>query len=95
MHLLRCRVTLVKSLSILEEEEQDPKMRDLISRVNERVRSGSPFSMALPEDEEIQSEYIAAMLSSSEEHARVPEGLDELVQVLERDLIQLGPQRQS
>jgi hypothetical protein len=89
-HLLRCRVTLLKSLTILEKEEYNPQIKELITRVLARVQAGSPFSRAFPEDEMVQSELIAAMMASSEEHARVPEGLDELIQALEQGLIQLG-----
>jgi type IV pilus assembly protein PilC len=76
-------LTLIRSLSILEEQTDNPLLVDIISQVRQQVEEGSSLSAALETHRATFSHLYVSMIRAGEVGGALDETLDRLADTLE------------
>ncbi len=74
----------LRSLTTLEEGEENPKFREIIGQLIARVEAGTPLYVAMAEHPETFSRLFVAMVRSGEESGNLAGALRELASQLEK-----------
>ena len=83
--LVGADVPLVQSLKILSDQFESQAFKEVISKMVNRVDSGSSFSQALSEDSKTFSSFAINLIKTGEVSGRLRESLDYLADHLERE----------
>ena len=78
-------MTLLRTFYVLEDQIENPKLRDTISAVREDIESGSNFSDALEKHPKVFSPLYVAMVRAGEAGGVLEESLDRVADQLEKD----------
>lgn len=76
-------LTLVRALSVLEQQVENPELRRVIADVKGRVEQGSSLSAALEHHPKVFSELYIAMIKAGEVGGALDETLERLADTLE------------
>ncbi len=74
----------LRALTTLEEGEENPKFREIISQMIARIEAGTPLYIAMAEHPETFSRLFVAMVRSGEESGNLAGALRELASQLEK-----------
>lgn len=77
-------MTPLRSLAALEEQEDNPRFKDIIGQVISRIEDGTPMWVALEEHPRTFSRLFIAMVRSGEESGSLDQALSELANQLEK-----------
>jgi type IV pilus assembly protein PilC len=77
-------MTPLRSLAVLEEQEENPRFHEIIGRVISRIEDGTPMWVALEEHPKTFSRLFVAMVRSGEESGSLDSALTELSNQLEK-----------
>ena len=78
-------MTLLRTFYVLEDQIENPKLRDTIAPVREDIESGSNFSDALEKHPKVFSPLYVAMVRAGEAGGVLEESLDRVADQLEKD----------
>lgn len=76
--MLTAGLTVTRALSVIERQSKNPKLKKVITRVNERINNGEQFNESLREFPEVFSDLYIAMIKSGEESGNLSESLQTL-----------------
>jgi type IV pilus assembly protein PilC len=82
--MLTAGLTVTRALSVIERQSKNPKLKDVLTRINERINNGEQFYEALKEYPEVFSDLYVAMIKSGEESGNLAESLKTLSVQMER-----------
>ena len=82
--MLTAGLTVTRALSVIERQSKNPKLKNVITRINERINNGEQFYEALKEFPEVFSDLYVAMIKSGEESGNLSESLHTLSVQMER-----------
>ena len=83
---VRSGVPLLEAVDVVAEESTNPKMRETMRIVGERLRAGAPFSEALAEHPRVFPRFYVAAVRSAELTGRLDAVLEQVARYQERDL---------
>ncbi len=83
---IRAGVPILDALEVIGDESSNPRMRELLNTVRERLSAGAPLSQALEEHEKDLPNFYVDMIRSAELTGRLDYVLDQLSRYIERDL---------
>jgi len=75
----------IRALAALEEQEENPKFKQIISEIIAKVEAGSMMHEAFAEYPEVFERLYVAMLRAGEESGSLPQALKELANQLEKN----------
>lgn len=78
-------MSLIRSLAILEEQNEKPKLRAALAAVRNDVESGAQLSFALSKHEKIFPKLMVAMIKAGEVGGFLDGALDGIAKTLEKD----------
>ena len=78
-------MTLLRAFYVLEEQVENPKLRDTLSAVREDIEAGLNFSDALEKHPKVFSPLYVAMVRAGEAGGVLEESLDRISDQLEKD----------
>lgn len=78
-------MTLLRTFYVLEDQIENPKLRDTVAAVREDIESGSNFSDALEKHPKVFSPLYVAMVRAGEAGGVLEESLDRVADQLEKD----------
>jgi type IV pilus assembly protein PilC len=78
-------MTLLRTFYVLEDQIENPKLRETIGAVREDIESGSTFSDALEKHPKVFSSLYVAMVRAGEAGGVLEESLDRVADQLEKD----------
>lgn len=78
-------MTLLRTFYVLEDQIENPKLRDTIAAVREDIESGSNFSDALEKHPKVFNPLYVAMVRAGEAGGVLEESLDRVADQLEKD----------
>jgi type IV pilus assembly protein PilC len=78
-------MTLLRAFYVLEEQIENPKLRDAIAQVREEIEAGANFSDALEHQSKIFSPLYVAMMRAGEAGGVLEESLERVADQLEKD----------
>jgi type IV pilus assembly protein PilC len=78
-------MTLLRAFYVLEEQQENAKLKETLSQVREDVEAGRSFSEALLEHPKIFSPLYVAMVRAGEAGGVLEEALDRVADQLEKD----------
>jgi MSHA biogenesis protein MshG len=84
--MYRAGIPLLQALSIIRIGNPGSRFNQIIERIRTRVESGKPLSEAMAEYDDIFSRVYTASVAAGEESGRLDETLDELAEMMEREL---------
>jgi type IV pilus assembly protein PilC len=82
--MLNAGLTVTRALSVIERQSTNPKLKSVITRINERINNGEQFNESLKEFPEVFSDLYVAMIRSGEESGNLSESLGTLSIQMER-----------
>lgn len=82
--MLTAGLTVSRSLSVIERQSKNPRLKGVIKRVMERINQGDQFNQALAEFPAVFSDLYVSMVSSGEESGKLSEALKTLALQMER-----------
>jgi type II secretory pathway component PulF len=82
--MLTAGLTVTRALSVIERQSKNPKLKNVLTRINERINNGEQFYEALKEFPEVFSDLYVAMIKSGEESGNLAESLKTLSVQMER-----------
>jgi type IV pilus assembly protein PilC len=82
--MLNAGLTVTRALSVIERQSTNPKLKNVITRINERINNGEQFNESLKEFPEVFSDLYVAMIRSGEESGNLSESLKTLSIQMER-----------
>ena len=82
--MLNAGLTVTRSLSVIERQSTNPKLKGVLKRVVERINNGEQFYESLKEYPEVFSDLYVAMIKSGEESGNLAESLKTLSVQMER-----------
>jgi type IV pilus assembly protein PilC len=78
-------MTLLRTFYVLEDQIENPKLRDTVAAVREDIESGSNFSDALEKHPKVFSSLYVAMVRAGEAGGVLEESLERVADQLEKD----------
>ena len=78
-------MTLLRTFYVLEDQIENPKLRETIAAVREDIESGSNFSDALEKHPKVFNSLYVAMVRAGEAGGVLEESLDRVADQLEKD----------
>ena len=78
-------MTLLRTFYVLEDQVENPKLRETIAAVREDIESGSNFSDALAKHPKVFSSLYVAMVRAGEAGGVLEESLERVADQLEKD----------
>jgi type IV pilus assembly protein PilC len=82
--MLNAGLTVTRALSVIERQSKNPKLKNVLARIVERINNGEQFYEALKEFPEVFSDLYVAMIKSGEESGNLAESLKTLSVQMER-----------
>ncbi|OGG70984.1 hypothetical protein A3I99_01075 [Candidatus Kaiserbacteria bacterium RIFCSPLOWO2_02_FULL_45_11b] len=82
--MLTAGLTVTRAISVIERQSKNPKLKDVLTNINERINNGQQFYEALKEFPEVFSDLYVAMIKSGEESGNLSESLKTLSIQMER-----------
>src|SRR3990167_7823416 len=73
--MLTAGLTVTRAISVIERQSKNPKLKDVLTNINERINNGQQFYEALKEFPEVFSDLYVAMIKSGEESGNLSESL--------------------
>ena len=83
LRLTRGRVAVLRALTVISQEEEDPRCRRLIEALTHTVEKGCPLSAAMAEHPQHFSRSVVELLKTAEKTGAWEEILPEIVGGLE------------
>jgi type IV pilus assembly protein PilC len=83
---LRAGIPILDALEALQEESQNPQLRQVLQDISDALRSGAPLSEAMGAHSDIFPTYYVSILRSAELTGNLDTVLDQLASYIERDL---------
>lgn len=82
--MLTAGLTVTRALSVIDRQSQNPKLKSVIKKINEKINNGDQFFESLKEFPEVFSDLYVAMVKSGEESGNLSESLQTLSIQMER-----------
>ncbi len=82
--MLKAGLTVTRSLSVIERQSTNPKLKGVIKQVVEKINNGEQFGVALKEYPDVFSDLYVAMVRAGEEGGSLAESLQTLAIQMER-----------
>tara|TARA_B100000508_G_scaffold123897_1_gene106882 strand:- start:14844 stop:16073 length:1230 start_codon:yes stop_codon:yes gene_type:complete len=82
--MLVAGLTVSRSLTVIERQSKNPRMKGVMKRVSERINQGDPFYESLKEFPEVFDDLYVAMVRAGEESGQLAESLQTLAIQMER-----------
>src|SRR3989344_3900122 len=82
--MLTAGLTVTRAISVIERQSKNPKLKDVLTNINERINNCQQFYEALKEFPEVFSDLYVAMIKSGEESGNLSESLKTLSIQMER-----------
>ncbi|MBI2096237.1 MAG: type II secretion system F family protein [Candidatus Taylorbacteria bacterium] len=76
--MISAGLSLSRALSVLERQARKRRLKGVLSRLSEAVRSGKPFSETLASEPRVFSRLFVAMVRAGEESGRLAESLSSI-----------------
>ena len=83
LRLTRGRVTVLRALDVITQEEKDPVYKNLVASLKRTVEKGSPLSVAAGEYPEHFSKSVIELLMTAEQTGAWDEILPEIAEGIE------------
>jgi MSHA biogenesis protein MshG len=84
--MYKAGIPLLRALTIIKDSKVDPRFAFVIEQVSISVQAGRPLSAALAEFPDMFSNVFVACVAAGEESGKLDDTLDELGEMLEREL---------
>ena len=82
--MLVAGLTVSRSLTVIERQSKNPRMKGVMKRVSERINQGDPFYESLKEFPEVFDDLYVAMVRAGEESGQLADSLQTLAIQMER-----------
>lgn len=82
--MLTAGLSLVRALSVIERQSNNPKLKGIISQIQERINKGDPFYEALKDFPNVFDDLYVAMVRAGEESGGLADSLQTLSLQMER-----------
>lgn len=82
--MLVAGLPLSRSLSVIERQSSNPKLKGIVAKIKERIEKGDPFNEALSEFPKVFSDLYVAMVRAGEESGGLSDTLKTLAMQMER-----------
>ncbi len=82
--MLTAGLTVTRSLSVIERQSKNPKLKRVIKEIVEKINNGGQFYEALKDTPEVFSDLYVAMIRAGEESGNLAEALKTLSVQMER-----------
>ena len=82
--MLKAGLPLSRSLSVIERQSKNPRLKGVLTHVQERINKGDPFNEALAEYSKVFDELYVAMVRAGEESGSLADALHILSVQMER-----------
>jgi type IV pilus assembly protein PilC len=82
--MLNAGLTVTRSLSVIERQSQNPKLKKVLKDINEKITNGGQFYEALKDNKDVFSDLYIAMVKAGEESGNLAESLKTLSLQMER-----------
>ncbi len=84
--LLSSGLDLSQAIASIASEATDPLLRNVLTRINEEIKSGCSFATAITAESQIFGETFAATIAAGEESGHLNDVLGHLREYLEKDI---------
>lgn len=84
--LLRAGIPLVEALSALVDQEENPKLRDALDDIRQKVREGTAFYLALKDHPTIFDDLYVNMVRAGESSGKLDVVLERLTEFLDAEV---------
>lgn len=82
--MLTAGLTLSRAISVIQRQTNNPRLKGVTKRVNERINQGDPFYEALKEFPEVFNDLYVAMIKAGEESGNLAQSLQTLAIQMEK-----------
>jgi len=82
--MLTAGLSLVRALSVIERQSNNPRLQGTMKRIQERISKGDPFNEALKEFPKVFDDLYVSMVRAGEESGGLSEALQTLSLQMER-----------
>lgn len=82
--MLTAGLTVSRAISVIQRQSNNPRLKGVTQRINERINQGDPFYEALKEFPEVFSDLYVAMIKAGEESGNLAEALQTLAIQMEK-----------
>ncbi len=82
--MLKAGLTITRSLSVIERQSSNPKLKGVIKQIVEKINNGEQFGVALKDYPDVFSDLYVAMIKAGEEGGSLAEALQTLAVQMER-----------
>lgn len=71
--MLNAGLTMVRALSVIERQSSNPRLKGILTKVIERIRSGETFHGALADYDDVFDDLFVSMIKAGEESGKLSE----------------------
>jgi type IV pilus assembly protein PilC len=82
--MLNAGLVLTRSLSVIERQNKNPKLKEILKDLRERINKGDQFNVALKDYPKVFSDLYVSMVRAGEESGKLAEALHTLATQMER-----------
>lgn len=83
--MLKAGIPIMRILSVLEAQTENPKLKTVTAAVSLEIKNGSSFSDALGKHPEVFSDLYLGMIMAGETSGSVPEILTRIINIMEHE----------
>lgn len=82
--MIEAGLSLSRSISVMEKQSKNKKMKKILSEINNKIKKGSTFSEALEDYPKIFNNLYISMIKAGEESGNLVESLNEIANQTEK-----------